>query len=127
MYDDFYRLTKDHEKIMRECMGMALNSFIERKDDKYIRQPDDVSFDDILRIFSESKMHWVFIRRRREQNSIGHHVKQADGSFVKYETYFEVGGDTMAHPSHRDYFLFIYMTEEDGDRMVKKYKLKTLK
>lgn len=125
--DDFYRLTKDHEKIMRECKDLALEVFIERKDEHYRRISDPTSFDDLLKIFAESTMHWVFIKRKREQNPVGHYVKQENGEWKKYETYYEVGGCTMAHKDGFDYFLFIYMTEEVGDKFVKKYKLKLLK
>jgi hypothetical protein len=55
--DDFYRLIKDHEKIMRECKDLALDVFIERKDENYRRVADPTPFDDLLKIFSESTMH----------------------------------------------------------------------
>lgn len=128
MRDDFYRLTKDQEAIMRECKELALNFRIERKDNMYIRQREDISFDDILKIFSDNsdRMHWVFIKRKPENNYVGHHVKQEDGSFKKYSTYYEVGGCTMGHQSGRDYFLFVYLTEEDGDSIVSKYGLNLL-
>jgi len=127
--DKFYRLVKDHELIMRECRELALNMFIERKDDKYVRKKDNISFDDLLKIFSEyqTSMHWVFIKRTQLENLLGHNVQREDGTWQNYSTYYEVGGCTLIHPSHRDYFLFIYLTEEDGDALVKKHGLKTLK
>lgn len=127
--DKFYRLVKDHELIMRECKDLALNMFIERKDHKYARQKEDISFDDLLKIFSEyqKSMHWVFIKRTPHENLLGHHVQQEDGTWKKFNIYYEVGGCTLLHPSQRDYFLFIYLTEEDGDALVKKHGLKTLK
>lgn len=128
MRDDFYRLTKDQETIMRECKDLALNFFIERKDDRYVRQKEDITFDEVLKIFSDNsdRMHWVFINRRPENNSIGHHVEQKDGSFKKFDNYYEVGGCTMGHSSQRDYFLFIYLTKEVGDSLVSKYDLTLL-
>ena len=125
--DDFYILAKDQEKVMRECKDLALDVFIERKDEHYKRVADPTPFDDLLKIFSESSMHWVFIKRREEQSPIGHYVKQADGTWKRYKTYYEVGGCTMCHKDGFDYFLFIYLTEEVGDALVRKYELKTLK
>lgn len=69
----------------------------------------------------------MFIKRREEHNPIGHYAQQADGEWKRYETYYEVGGCTLAHKDGFDYFLFIYLTEEVGDALVKKYKLKTLR
>lgn len=126
MHDEWYQLTENHEAVMHECMKLKLDSFIEKKDDNYRRAKDDTPFDDLLKIFAESKMHWVFIKRKAEQNPVGHYVEQKDGSFKKYETYYEVGGCTLAHKEGRDYFLFIYLTEEIGDALVKKHKLKVL-
>lgn len=128
MRDDFYKLTENYETIIRECKELSLNIFIERKDNKYIRQREDISFEDILQIFLSNldRMHWVFIKRKPQNNPFGHHVQQKDGSWEKFDTYYEIGGCTMAHSSGRDYFLYIYLTEEDGDNLVEKYNLKLL-
>lgn len=125
-YDDFYKLTGNYEQIMRECKEVALNVFIERKDEHYRRCKDGTSFDYLLKIFSESAMHWVFIKRKPRNNPIGHDVENSDGSWANYKTYYEVGGCTMGHKSERDYFLFIYLTEEVGDAFVEKYNMKPL-
>lgn len=72
-------------------------------------------------------MHWVFIKRKPHNNPMGHYVKNDFGTWDVYQTYYEVGGCTLAHTSGRDYFLFMYLPVEEGDRLVKKHGLRLLK
>lgn len=128
--DKFYKNNKTIKKAIFEAKELALNIFIERKDENYTRIKDNISFDEIIEIFereeqkSENRMHWVFIKRSPENNPYGHIVEKEDGTFDNYTTYYEIGGCTLL--LHKDYFLSIYLREEDGDKLVKKYNLKTL-
>lgn len=121
MRDTFYRITKNHVKLMRECLGHSLRVFIERHDERKIRVTDATSFAELMLIFNEqqklNKMHWIYIRRHGGYCNFGE---------PEYDNkpYFEVGGCTLG--LGLDYFLFIYLTEEAGKKILNKYKLKEL-
>ena len=108
--DDFYKIDKDHLHIMRDAKEVSFEVYIDRKDDSYRRIPDNIEFDELLNIFNEHRMHWVFIHRKNQPRYINGHIE-----------YFEIGGCTM--DMYRDYFLFIYVHEKEGVDLLKKYKL----
>lgn len=77
------------------------------------RKKIDISFEDMLSKMT-SDCGYVFIHRRGNENWIG-------DPFFKNRWCLEVGFRTMTSP---DYFLWIYCTEKDMYKLIKKYKLK---
>lgn len=122
--DKWYSIPKGkEEEIMREGKSFALEYFIDKLEieKSWRRERADLSFDEVLEIFSTFKMHWVFIQRNQNPYFIFgnsyEHTKE-------YFPYYEIGGCTIGY--NPEYFLFIYMTKENGDKLVNKYNLKLI-
>lgn len=124
--DIFYRITKDHYEIMEECINSSLKFFIDQHDSRGRRLTSTTPLPQVYDIFRSHSMHWVFIDR----NQLPGYNRFGDDSINRY---YEVGGCTLDHRDKSghdyggDYFLFIYLTYEEGERIRLKHDLKPLK
>ena len=78
------------------------------------RQPTDYTPVEFFELFGTRKLHTVF-KYHPNCRGIGKHL-------------YEVGCCTMdAHDHDADYFLFIYTSIEDGEKLIKKYSLNEIR
>ena len=115
--DIFYKIPKN-KKIIKELIHESVNDCVklslEIKDNSYKRILSNKTFEEVFDLFLKSPMHWVFIKRSGE----------IIYSPIKETPYYEIGGCTMG--LEYDEFMFIYVKESIGNKLIEKYKLKTL-
>jgi len=74
------------------------------------RVPTEYDPTEYFNLFGKRKLHNIF--------------KFHPNVFGKGQHFYEIGSCTMdAHDHDADYFLFIYLTIEEGDKLIKKYDL----
>lgn len=77
------------------------------------RQPTEFDPTEYFRLFGDRKLHNIF--------------KYHPNCFGIGKDAYEIGSCTMdAHCHATDYFLFIYLSVEDGEKLIKKYNLQEL-
>lgn len=120
MSGKFYKIEEnvDPFELMKEAKDLSFQMNIDIL--KFIRREKyDISFEECLEIFKNSKhMHWVFIERN---DFIPFYFPNNE----KIYNYYEIGGCTLAN-QEGDIFLFLYLTKENGDKLLHKYKFKEL-
>jgi len=108
-------------EIMHEAKENSISIIINKHDNRCVRQPYNVSFDECLNIFKESEdhMHWVFILRQSYYSSLWLNGNK------NLEKFWEIGGCTLGRKDG-DVFLFINTTVDEGFKLQQKYNLQTM-
>lgn len=111
--DIFYKLDhfslKEKKDILYSANLLSYKRFIEFLDceESFTRQKSNLSFDEIMSKCTD-ECHFVFIRRI--------HVDRSE--------YGEIGFCTISQTP--EYFLFLYVTIDDLEYLIDKYKLRTM-
>ena len=112
----FYKLEKDiHKDVLLYALSVASRAYVDKKEDgDWDRQfdPDMSPSEAIDVIMEDHKHHFVFIHRQNQEQ-----LSMLPG----HSSYFEVGGCTMGKKPET--FLFLYLTEKDAGKIIKKYKI----
>jgi hypothetical protein len=119
MQDIFFKIPEGSEElILRECAEKSFKFFIDKHNERCVRERYEISLDECFDLFKSQKpknMHWVFINRR----------SRCFWDDSNEPEYWEVGGCTLGLPNG-DVFLFINMRFSEGLDIQRKYNLKPL-
>ena len=104
----------DYDALMRDCAATAICVYVDRLDNKGIRQRVDLGLEDVLKLFKGAKTNHILMKRDSD-----YPFEDPDGN-DRY-AYYEAGGRTT--DKKNDYILRIYMEIKDGDAVIEKNKL----
>ena len=112
MKGKFYHIINSQEEVLREALNNSYYHNIDIMGPSAARVQSFKTFNEIIEIFNNSIMHYVFIERIDFNGN----------------NYWEVGGSTMDKP--KDYYLFIHIGYDIGkeisDKLFKENKLKLI-
>lgn len=109
----FYKYPKSiARKLILEAKSLSFHHWLDELDCSvsWCRKSTEKTLDEIINLCENNSAHFTLIER---QDTLAR--------YFGHETYYEIGASTLGIGV--DYFIWILVSIEDGEKLIKKYKL----
>lgn len=95
-------------EILDEAVTVSRKCFVDKLDcsKSFARENTDLTYEEAKPLFEDKLLHFAFIQHK---------------GFLDENDYYDVGVSTQA--GHPNYFIFFYISIEDGEKVAEKYNL----